>query len=136
MPRAILTVLTVSIALSCAPDPETVHRDAVVCDLHCDTLMRVLRGYELGQRNAEGHVDIPRLQEGGVDLEFFACWPSPYYLPRGGNDPDSSAYQVYRMIDAFYEQLEANSDKIGLALTADQVADVITEGKIAAALAI
>jgi membrane dipeptidase len=136
MSRLLTAVLVVLLALSCAPDPQTVHRDAIVCDMHCDTLMRVLTGYELGQRNVEGHVDIPRLREGGVDLEFFACWPNPSYLPRGDGDPDSSAYIVYQMIDAFYKQLDANRDAMGLALTADQAMKAISDGKIAAALAV
>jgi membrane dipeptidase len=136
MPRVLLTILITSITLSCAPDPQTVHRDAIVCDLHCDTLLRVLRGHELGELNAEGHVDLPRLMEGGIDLQFFACWPNPDYLPMGESDPDSSAHQVYRMIDAFYEQLEANTEVMGLALTAGQARDVISQGKVAATLAI
>ena len=107
-----------------------------MCDMHCDTILRCLRGYQLGVRNEEGHVDLPRLREGGVDLQFFACWPSPGYLPRGEGDTDSSAYQVNRMIDAFYEQIEANKETVGLALTANQAREIISEGRIAATLAI
>lgn len=126
----------VPIFLSCSPDPEELHRDATVVDLHCDTLMRVLGGYRLSDRNPEGHIDLPRLQEGGVDLQFFACWPSPEYISLGEGDPDSSAYQVSRMIDAFYEELEKNRDVMGQALNAAQARELISEGKVAAALAI
>jgi hypothetical protein len=122
--------------LSCTPDPARVHAEAVVCDMHCDTLMRVLNGYKLGERNAEGHIDLPRLAEGGVDVQFFACWPSPDFLSKGEGDPDSSARRVRAMIDGFYNELAANPDKMGLALNAAQARSIIAEGKIAAVLAI
>ncbi len=122
--------------MSCTTDPARVHREAVVCDMHCDTLMRVLHGYRLADRNVEGHVDLPRLVDGGIDLEFFACWPSPDYLPKGEGDPDSSAYRVRSMIDAFYKELDANPDRMGLALNAAQAREAISQGKIAAALAV
>ncbi|HUT79447.1 MAG TPA: membrane dipeptidase, partial [Polyangia bacterium] len=55
-----------------------VHREAFVLDAHADTLMRVVDdGYDLGARNAEGHVDFPRLSEGGVDGQVFAVWVDP-----------------------------------------------------------
>jgi membrane dipeptidase len=98
--------------------------------------MRCLGDYRLGDRNVEGHVDLPRLAEGGVDLQFFACWPSPGFLPRGEGDPDSSAYRVESMIDAFYSELEDNPESLGLARNAAEAAEIISQGKIAGVLAI
>ena len=46
------------------------HDSAFVADMHADTLM--LRG-DLTQRSRTGHVDLPRLQEGGVGLQFFTA---------------------------------------------------------------
>jgi membrane dipeptidase len=121
---------------SCVPDPAEVHEDAIVCDMHCDTLMRCLGGYRLGDRNVEGHIDLPRLADGGVDLQFFACWPSPGYLPRGEGDIDSSAYRVRSMIDAFYSELKENPGTMGIALNDAQAAEIIGQGKIACVLAV
>lgn len=104
--------------------------------MHCDTLMRCLDGYRLGDRNVEGHIDLPRLADGGVDLQFFACWPSPSYLPRGEGDTDSSAYRVRAMIDAFDREIEANPGAIGRATTAAQARSIISQEKIAAVLAV
>jgi hypothetical protein len=67
------------------PPPESpseraarVHRDAFVLDAHADTLMRVVDdGYDLGARHDEGHVDFPRMVEGGVDGQVFAVWVDP-----------------------------------------------------------
>lgn len=136
MRRAITLIALILLEASCAPDPAKIHNDATVCDLHCDTLMRCLRGYELGDRNVEGHIDLPRLADGGVDLQFFACWPNPDFLPRGDGDIDSSAYQVGRMIDAFYVELDRNPDSLGLATNAAEARELITRGKIAGVLAI
>ncbi|HSP98561.1 MAG TPA: peptidase M19, partial [Candidatus Dormibacteraeota bacterium] len=46
------------------------HAAAFVADMHADTLM--LRG-DLTVRSNRGHVDLPRLQEGGVALQFFTA---------------------------------------------------------------
>lgn len=46
------------------------HASAFVADMHADTLM--LRG-DLTVRSRTGHVDLPRLQEGGVALQFFTA---------------------------------------------------------------
>jgi len=51
------------------------HRDAIVCDLHVDTLQRVARGESLARN--DGHVDLQRMRTGGVDLQFFAVWVDP-----------------------------------------------------------
>jgi membrane dipeptidase len=53
-----------------------------VCDLHCDTVLELQGGADLGQGNPDGHVDIPRLRKGGVRLQAFACFV-PSSLPGG-----------------------------------------------------
>lgn len=55
------------------PDAARIHREAVVFDAHCDTLMRITdEGFDLGRRARDGHVDLPRLAAGGVDVQVFA----------------------------------------------------------------
>ena len=44
------------------------HKSAFVVDLHADALLWCR---DLGERHSRGHVDIPRLQDGGVDLQVF-----------------------------------------------------------------
>jgi microsomal dipeptidase-like Zn-dependent dipeptidase len=64
----------------------TLHASATVIDLHADSL---LFGRDLLRRSALGHVDLPRLREGGVALQVFAA---PTRVPIGFNvdatDPD------------------------------------------------
>jgi membrane dipeptidase len=46
------------------------HASSIVVDLHADSL---LFGRDLLTRASVGHVDVPRLQEGGVALQFFTA---------------------------------------------------------------
>ena len=53
-----------------SPRALEVHRPLTVVDLHADSL---LWGRDLGRRAGYGHVDVPRLVEGGVALVGFAA---------------------------------------------------------------
>ena len=53
-------------------------------DCHVDTLLHVLDGgADLHQGIPQGHVDLDRLEAGGVRILFFALWPSLDYVPEG-----------------------------------------------------
>ena len=54
-----------------------VHKDAVVVGLHCDTIGRFMAGEDLRLDLPQGHVDIPKLKRGAVDLQVFACFAPP-----------------------------------------------------------
>ncbi|MBW2292767.1 MAG: dipeptidase [Deltaproteobacteria bacterium] len=47
---------------------QALHRASFVVDLHADS---ALMGRDLLERSSVGHVDLPRLVEGGVGLQFF-----------------------------------------------------------------
>src|SRR5690242_18935989 len=52
-----------------------IHFSSIVFDTHADTPQRCLFDqFDLGQRGAEGGVDIPKMREGGVNAIFFALW--------------------------------------------------------------
>lgn len=54
------------------------HLDAVVVDAHCDvTEAAFYESYDLLARHQIGHVDLPRLQEGGIDAELFSIFVHP-----------------------------------------------------------
>ena len=72
---------------SVSAQARALHAAAFVADMHADTLM--LRG-DLTVRSRTGHVDLPRLQEGGVALQFFtAVTKVPLGLNIESNDSDS-----------------------------------------------
>ena len=60
-------------------DSARLHKNAFVADLHADSL---LWGRDLRRRHDYGQVDLPRLIEGGVDLQVFSVVSR---VPRGLN---------------------------------------------------
>jgi len=81
MPYATLLLLFfVSSLLS--QSARELHDQAFVVDAHNDVLLRAMEGEGLSVRTTKGHSDLPRLIDGGVDLQIFAIWVNPYaYLP-------------------------------------------------------
>ena len=53
-----------------SPAARALHASSFVVDMHADSL---LAGRDLLRRSSVGHVDLPRLQEGGVGLQFFTA---------------------------------------------------------------
>ena len=84
----------------------------------------------LGERSEEGHIDLPRLREGGVTAQIFALFVSPNYFPRG------AATQALRLLDAFYQELEENADQLTLATSATDIEGAKVEGKVAGILSL
>ena len=57
-----------------------------IIDGHMDTVYALnFSRRKFAERSENGHVDLPRLKEGGVKLVFFAVFPasSPYYIAAG-----------------------------------------------------
>ena len=51
------------------------HFSSIVLDTHDDTTQRFFtKDFDLGKRNPDGHVDIPRMREGGMNAIFFSIW--------------------------------------------------------------
>ncbi|UCE22085.1 MAG: membrane dipeptidase, partial [Candidatus Aminicenantes bacterium] len=86
-----------------------IHKDSTVVDLHCDTISRFLRGEDLTKNNPKGHIDIPKLKEGAVDLQVFACFVGP---PREDADKYQAAKKLFDQIDAVHELVEQNPDDL------------------------
>lgn len=106
------------------------HKSSLVADLHCDTALRMLQGIQISVRDTSGHVDIPRLREGGVDLQVFACFIST-------NHPkDDCADYVHRMLDTLEAQFERNKANIAICTKAKEAEEIINSGRIAGFLAI
>ena len=58
-----------------SPRAREIHFRSLVVDTHTDTTQRLIfDDFDLGERHADGSVDIPRLREGGVGAIFFAVW--------------------------------------------------------------
>jgi len=104
-----------------------VHKDATVVDLHCDTIMRIPRGDDLAADNKEGHIDIPKLKEGAVDLQVFACYVGP---PQDEMQKNTAAKRVFRMIDDVHELVDNNPDDLALVKSYDDLRNEYSTGRV------
>jgi membrane dipeptidase len=113
-----------------SPNALELHRESIVFDGHCDVLMSVLAGErQLKERSRQGHLDLPRLREGGVTAQVFAIFDYWEKLENG-----KATAQALRMLDAFYLEMDANFDSLILATAAADVERAKREGKVAAIL--
>ncbi len=53
------------------------HHDAFLFDGHNDVALKVLQGVDISRRREDGHLDLPRMREGGFDGGVFAVWIDP-----------------------------------------------------------
>jgi membrane dipeptidase len=108
------------------------HAQTVIgIDSHIDTAQRILvDGADISQRLPAGHVDIPRLREGGINAPFFALWVPTYY--RGAD----AIRRTLDLRDAMQRLFDASPELIALALTAGDVERITRSGRIAAILTI
>ena len=100
-------------------------------DSHIDTAQRVLIDRaDISQRSPVGHVDIPRLREGGVNTPFFALWVPTYY--KGAE----AIRRTLDLRDAMQRLFDLHPEQIALALTAADVERITRSGRIAAILTV
>lgn len=105
-----------------------VHMNAIVVDTHADTPQRMLfdKTFDLGARHADGHLDIPRMREGGLDAEFFSIW-----VPSEMTGPPA-VKRAMDLIDAVREAARKHPADLVFASTVDDIRRAVSEHKIAA----
>ena len=114
-----------------AQDIEKLHRGALVWDCHNDLSYRVLyEGLDIGARLPGGQVDIPRLREGGVDVQVVALFIQNFLYP------DKCARQAFQLLEAMTRNIEKNAAAVELARTGGDIERIVAAGKIAMPLAI
>src|ERR1700722_13811319 len=107
------------------------HFSSLVFDTHADTPQRLFfEQFDLGQRDAEGCVDIPRLREGGVGAIFFALWV-PVEITGS-----AATRRARDLLDATLKQIEIHGDDLTLATSPDEVLNARSKNKIAVLLGI
>lgn len=109
-----------------------VHRDATVVDLHCDTVMR-LPGADLTKDNEDGHIDIPKLKSGAVDLQVFACYVGP---PENELEKNTAARKIFGMIDQIEMLATENSDDLAMVRNYRDLRNEYNTGRVGVLLAI
>jgi len=131
VPRAAALILPALAAMSsaAAPAPSALHRDAVVVDLHSDTILEVAAGKrDVAVRGTTGHIDLPRLREGGVDAQVFALFIHPREAGRGFR-------RATELLDAFDALVRAHRE-LAPATTVEAIERAAGAGGVAAVLSV
>src|SRR6266487_4322036 len=104
------------------------HDHAIVIDSHDDTTQRLVfdKAFDLGKRNPNGNIDIPRMREGGLDALFFSIW-----VPSDVTGPPA-VKRALDQIDAVREAVRTHPNDLMLATTAADVRKAAADHKIAA----
>ncbi len=103
-----------------------IHFSSIVVDTHDDTTQRLVsEKFDLGHRDAAGHIDIPRMREGGLGAIFFSIW-----MPSSVTGP-VAVKRALDQIDAVREQARMHPQDLLLATTSADIRRAHGEGKIA-----
>ena len=117
-------------ALGVLPAALRLHRRALVLDTHIDTPQRLVfeDKFDLAARQPNGHVDIPRMREGGLDAAFFSIW-----FPGTVTGP-AAVRRALSLIDEVREAVRANARDLTLATSVADIRGATADGKIAIVL--
>jgi len=103
------------------------HRRVIVVDTHCDTTQRLMNpDWDPAIRHADGHIDWPRLRDGGVAAVFFAVWAQATADSRGGM-ADAADAQIRRL----QEVARRHTDAVVGAQTAQDIRQAKAQGRLA-----
>ncbi len=87
-------------AVSVSEKARKLHFSSIVVDTHDDTTQRFLDGkFDLGESTNTGSIDIPRMNEGGLNAIFFSIW-----IPSKVTGPEA-VRRALEQIDAVREQV-------------------------------
>lgn len=107
------------------PDYRRIHFSGFVVDTHNDVAQRILAGEDISVRTKHGHSDLPRLAEGGVDLQLFSIWVPPEKTSRGYYD------QAVEQIDSIDAIARRNPGRLSVARDAGDAERAAAAGRVA-----
>ena len=124
----VVPFLAAACAASTLPtDPALeLHRASIVVDTHSDTTPRFQDpDWHFDERHVTGHQDLPRMREGGLDVQFWSI-----YL---GKTPGKGAAirEAVERIDAVHQLIARHPEDLALASTAADIRRIVGEGRIA-----
>jgi membrane dipeptidase len=109
-------------------DYRKLHFDAVVADTHNDVVQRIIGGEDIGVRTTNGHSDLPRFLEGGVDVQVFSIWVPPEKRQKPYFD------QANEQIDSIESLVRRHPQTFGLARNIREVDSLLAKRKFVAML--
>jgi membrane dipeptidase len=103
-----------------------IHFRSLVVDTHTDTTQRLMSlEFDLGERHADGSVDIPRMREGGIGAIFFAAWIS------GKITGKPAVEKAFAQLAAIERAVASHPKDLVAAKTAGDIRRAQAAGKIA-----
>ena len=116
-------------AIEVDPASLELHRAAIVVDTHSDTTPWFQDpDWRFDERHAEGHMDLPRIREGGLDVQFWSI-----YLGKREGEGRAIREAIER-IDAVYEMARRHGDQVALAGRVADIERIVAEGKLASVM--
>jgi membrane dipeptidase len=126
-----LVPLASTSALAISAEARELHLRSTVVDTHADTTQRLVSdSFDLGARQTDGSVDIPRMREGGVGALFFAIW-----VPGSVRGADAVRRAV-EQIQAVRRHAEMHPSDLVLSRTAEDIRRARAAGRIAVLMGI
>lgn len=133
MPR-MLGVAALCCACATAGDPaRDLHFDSIVIDGHSDTTPRFEDPtWSFGDRHsaADGDMDLPRIREGGLDVQFWSI-----YMGKR-ETPGAALREALERIDGVYEMAARYPEDVVLARSVDEIRKAVAEGKFVSLMGI
>ena len=124
------------------------HFNSLVVDTHADTISRMVdptnnthgihddpdrgrdhhpiedQGVDISKRLEDGHLDLPRIFEGGLGVQWWSCFVYSGYIAKKETIDRSLV-----LIDALKRFEKMHPEQIGLALTAEECREMVKQGK-------
>jgi len=97
-----------------------------IADLHCDTISFLTQN-QLRLACNHGQYDLQRAAQAGIGLQFFAMFTMP-------DEPDRALRAISKQLNRFYQEVEANEEKIKLVTSFQDIKTADQAGKISAIL--
>lgn len=102
----------------------------MIIDMHCDTILKAFQeNRKLAVRSTSGHFDLPRMQEAGINIQFYALFP-------GISSALSPLKQALILGDFFWEQHQENQEIMQVITSHKSLLQVINSKKRGALLTV
>jgi len=124
------------------------HFNSIVVDTHADTISRMIdppnnthgihddpdkarehypiedQGVDISKRLEDGHLDLPRIFEGGLGVQWWSCFVYSGYIAK-----KETVDRSLVLIDALKRFEKMHPEQLGLALTAEDCRNMVKQGK-------
>ena len=104
------------------------HFSSLVVDTHADTISRYVDdGEDLAAETGRGHLDLPRIRDGNLGVQWWSCFVAASHVPQM-----NTIDRCLELLDGLKRLCSENPEDIEIALTAADCRRIVAEGKHAA----